>query len=114
MPALGTETRQDASGGAWRDLGRYPRGVPRFHWPLPRPFAMRSRYASPMDILKMLAELRQEHAAIEEAILVLERLAGGRGRRPGRPPAWMKAATPMPQKDAEGPRVARTSQSPRA
>jgi len=51
-----------------------------------------------MDIPKMLAELRQEHAAIEEAILVLERLAGGRGRRPGRPPAWMKTATPMAPK----------------
>jgi len=46
-----------------------------------------------MDILKMLAELRQELATVDEAILALERLAGGRGRRPGRPPAWMKAAT---------------------
>ena len=48
---------------------------------------MRSRYASPMDIPKMLAEMCQGHAAIEEAILVLERLAGGRGRRRGRPPS---------------------------
>jgi hypothetical protein len=42
-----------------------------------------------MDILKMLAELRQERVQIEEAILTLERLARGRGRRRGRPPAWM-------------------------
>jgi hypothetical protein len=42
-----------------------------------------------MDVLKMLAELRQEREHIEEAILTLERLARGRGRRRGRPPAWM-------------------------
>jgi hypothetical protein len=42
-----------------------------------------------MDLLKMLADLRQERAHIEEAILTLERLASGRGRRRGRPPAWM-------------------------
>ncbi len=44
-----------------------------------------------MDVLKMLAELRQERAAIEEAILTLERLAKGQGKRRGRPPAWMSA-----------------------
>jgi hypothetical protein len=42
-----------------------------------------------MDVLKMLTELRQEREQIEEAILTLERLARGRGRRRGRPPAWM-------------------------
>jgi hypothetical protein len=42
-----------------------------------------------MDLLKMLADLRQERAQIEEAIMTLERLARGRGRRRGRPPAWM-------------------------
>lgn len=42
-----------------------------------------------MDVLKMLADLRQERQQIEEAILTLERLAQGRGRRRGRPPAWM-------------------------
>jgi hypothetical protein len=42
-----------------------------------------------MDINKMLAELRQEREQLEEAILTLERLARGRGRRRGRPPAWM-------------------------
>lgn len=44
-----------------------------------------------MDVLKMLADLRQEREQIEEAILTLERLANGRGRRRGRPPAWMTA-----------------------
>ena len=44
-----------------------------------------------MDVMKMLGELRQEREHIEEAILTLERLARGRGRRRGRPPAWMTA-----------------------
>jgi hypothetical protein len=44
-----------------------------------------------MDVLKMLADLRQEREQIEEAIVTLERLARGRGRRRGRPPAWMSA-----------------------
>ncbi len=42
-----------------------------------------------MDVTKILAELRAEREQIEEAILSLERLAQGRGRRRGRPPAWM-------------------------
>jgi hypothetical protein len=42
-----------------------------------------------MDLNKMLAELRQEREQIEEAIIILERLARGRGRRRGRPPLWM-------------------------
>jgi len=42
-----------------------------------------------MDVSKILAELRQEREQIEEAIMSLERLARGRGKRRGRPPAWM-------------------------
>jgi hypothetical protein len=42
-----------------------------------------------MDVTKILNELRQEREQIDEAILSLERLARGRGRRRGRPPAWM-------------------------
>jgi DNA invertase Pin-like site-specific DNA recombinase len=42
-----------------------------------------------MDVTKILAELRQEREQIEEAIMSLERLARGRGRRRGRPPAWL-------------------------
>jgi hypothetical protein len=45
-----------------------------------------------MDVAKILVELRQEREQIEEAILSLERLASGRGRRRGRPPAWMAEA----------------------
>lgn len=48
-----------------------------------------------MNIIKMLAELRAERAAVEEGILVLERLAASSGRkRRGRPPAWMTGALP--------------------
>ena len=45
-----------------------------------------------MDVAKILADLRQEREQIEEAILSLERLAQGRGKRRGRPPAWMSEA----------------------
>jgi hypothetical protein len=55
------------------------------------------RYPSQMDILKMLAELRQERAQIEEAIVILQRLSLGQGKGRGRPPAWMAAASVRPQ-----------------
>jgi hypothetical protein len=42
-----------------------------------------------MDITKMLAELRNEREQVEQAIMVLERIARGQGKRRGRPPAWM-------------------------
>jgi hypothetical protein len=48
-----------------------------------------------MDVNKMLAELRQEREQIEEAIIILERLARGRGKRRGRPPLWMSQPTPV-------------------
>ena len=44
-----------------------------------------------MDVIKMLSELRQEREQLEEAILTLERLARGQGKRRGRPPAWLSA-----------------------
>ena len=44
-----------------------------------------------MDIIKMLAELRAERDQLTETILLFERLAAGRGKRRGRPPAWMTA-----------------------
>lgn len=55
-----------------------------------------------MDIIKMLSELRTEREQIEAAIIVLERLAHGHGKRRGRPPAWMgatKSKQPSPAKD---------------
>ena len=49
----------------------------------------------------MLAELRLEREQIEEAILTLERLARGRGKRRGRPPAWLKEAAAVVQGEDE-------------
>lgn len=46
-----------------------------------------------MDVTKILAELKAEREQIEEAILSLERLARGRGKRRGRPPSWLSEAT---------------------
>jgi hypothetical protein len=45
-----------------------------------------------MDVSKILAELQVERAQIEEAILSLEKLARGRGKRRGRPPTWLTEA----------------------
>lgn len=45
-----------------------------------------------MEIMKMLAELRAEQAALDEAIAVLSRMAAARPGRRGRPPAWLSAA----------------------
>jgi hypothetical protein len=42
-----------------------------------------------MDILKMLSDLRTERSQIEQAILAIERLSTGQGKRRGRPPKWM-------------------------
>ena len=45
-----------------------------------------------MEIEAILRELRNEHAQLSEAILAIERMAAGQGKRRGRPPAWMAAA----------------------
>lgn len=47
-----------------------------------------------MDVTKILAELKAEREQIEEAIISLERLARGRGKRRGRPPSWMASGEP--------------------
>jgi len=56
-----------------------------------------------MDVLKMLAELRQERVQIEQAIMALERLARGHGKRRGRPPAWMTAQVNVPKRHGRPP-----------
>jgi len=55
-----------------------------------------------MDVIKMLAELRQERTQIEEAIGVLQRLARGKWKR-GRPPAWLKAPVETPKRRGRPP-----------
>ena len=42
-----------------------------------------------MDVTKILAELKAERDSLDEAIVTLERLALGRGKRRGRPPLGM-------------------------
>ena len=49
----------------------------------------------------MLSELRSEREAIDEAIIVLERLARGQGKRRGRPPKWMSEARGEPANETE-------------
>jgi len=63
-----------------------------------------------MDIMKMLADLRQERLQIEEAILTLERLARGQGKRRGRPPAWMAA---LKDKDLKVPAAVEPKPAPK-
>jgi hypothetical protein len=46
-----------------------------------------------MDMSEILAELRSEQQRLDEAILVLQRLATGGRKRRGRPPKWIAAAT---------------------
>jgi hypothetical protein len=58
-----------------------------------------------MDILKMIADLRAERAAIEEALVVLERLAKTRGKRRGRPPSWMSAIRGVMKQNSDHPRT---------
>jgi hypothetical protein len=57
-----------------------------------------------MDILKMLSDLRSERGQIEDAILVLERLARGEGRRRGRPPKWMAQTHSRPASQVGAPK----------
>jgi hypothetical protein len=45
-----------------------------------------------MNLTHMLTELRSERQQLDEAILVLQRLATGQGKRRGRPPKWMASA----------------------
>jgi soluble lytic murein transglycosylase-like protein len=45
-----------------------------------------------MDLARMIAELRSESAAIEEAMVALERLSQTHRKRRGRPPAWIAVA----------------------
>jgi hypothetical protein len=50
--------------------------------------------------MKILEDLRKERESIEEAILTLERLVEGRGRRRGRPPTWLAEARKRSRADA--------------
>jgi hypothetical protein len=57
-----------------------------------------------MEIHKILAELIEERDQMNEAIMSLERLAAGRGKRRGRPPAWMQKITTEVPAPTDGPK----------
>jgi hypothetical protein len=47
-----------------------------------------------MELTKVIAELRAERAAIDEALAALDRIARATtGKRRGRPPAWLAATS---------------------
>jgi len=50
-----------------------------------------------MNIPKVIADLRQYKAQLEQAIAALDRLARKRGKR-GRPPKWMADAAQPPDR----------------
>jgi hypothetical protein len=45
-----------------------------------------------MNLTKMIAELREQKQALEETMVMLERLARGQGKRRGRPPLFLSKA----------------------
>ena len=46
-----------------------------------------------MDVLKTIAELREERLHLDEAIISLEKLSLTRTPRRGRPPAWSRVTS---------------------
>ena len=58
-----------------------------------------------MDLTKMIAELRAQKQALEESMIMLERLARSQGKRRGRPPLFLSKA--LSQASATGPRKRR-------
>lgn len=50
-----------------------------------------------MNLIKMIAELREQKQALEESIMMLERLARSQGKRRGRPPLFL-SQTGTPRK----------------
>ncbi|HEY2845471.1 MAG TPA: hypothetical protein VGJ09_17540 [Bryobacteraceae bacterium] len=42
-----------------------------------------------MNLIKMIAELREQKQALDETIAIMERLARGQGKRRGRPPLFL-------------------------
>jgi len=42
-----------------------------------------------MNLTKMIAELREQKQALDETMIMLERLARGQGKRRGRPPLFL-------------------------
>ena len=62
-----------------------------------------------MDVNKILSELREERANINDAIANLERLARGPGKRRGRPPKWLTEAREQTKREPGRPRKRRAA-----
>jgi hypothetical protein len=45
-----------------------------------------------MNLTKMIAELKEQKQALEETMIMLERLARSQGKRRGRPPLFLSKA----------------------
>lgn len=58
-----------------------------------------------MNITRILEELKDEQRQIEAAIMSLEYLSRGRGKRRGRPPKWMAATADGRQEQPSSPAV---------
>ena len=46
-----------------------------------------------MNLTKIIAELREQKEALEATMIMLERLARSQGKRRGRPPVFLSAAS---------------------
>jgi len=55
-----------------------------------------------VDLEGALKQLRAEREALNRAIAALEELAAIRGRRPGRPPDWLRKLLPQRGKVRRG------------
>jgi hypothetical protein len=55
-----------------------------------------------MNILKIIEELREERACLDEVLIGLEKLALTRKPRRGRPPAWSRVSSLIASKSSNG------------
>jgi hypothetical protein len=56
-----------------------------------------------VDLSRIIGELKAEHENVTLAIECLERLAQGRRRGPGRPPAWLREIGRFSRNDRTNP-----------
>jgi hypothetical protein len=52
-----------------------------------------------MNVNQMISDLRAERDALTAAMAVLESIAHSRGRRRGRPPAWLASLSKVKKED---------------